>query len=115
MVRSLHGVVPVAFVHQLLGARVKEEFKPLGHNNWLAQEGLALEDVVDCDTEGCEYVATQYAQVSCCDSILFACDACMRQAQRVVVWMVHNGRIIICNGCKERVAPRHWLGSPQPL
>lgn len=92
-----------------------DENKPQGNSEWLETYNLALEDRVQCDSEECENPATVFVQVKCCGAVMLSCEACMRKAQRLVVWMVHNRRIIQCEGCGTKNHPAQWMGEVQKL
>lgn len=92
-----------------------DEGKIQGNSDWLETYGLELEDRVPCDSTECPHAAEFYTEAKCCGAILLACAGCVEQARKIVVWMVHNKRMIVCDGCKAKNHPAQWLGEVKKL
>lgn len=92
-----------------------DENKMQGNSDWLQTYELALEDVVSCDTINCSRPATHYAQVKCCDAVIIGCKPCLQEAYKVVLFMLKEGKSIICQGCGKTNRPEGWLSRPLEL
>lgn len=94
---------------------MQDDNKTQGNSDWLKAYGLALEDRVPCDSEDCDGNAGYYSQVSCCGAVLLACTACMKQAGKTVIWMLHHNKEIVCDACGKRNNPKGWMSAPEKL
>ena len=92
-----------------------DDNKIQGNIEWLKTYDLDLEDVVSCDTVGCEKPATHYAQVKCCGAVLIGCKDCLHNAYKVVMWMMRKGEFVTCQACKKKNPPNGWLSRPEKL
>lgn len=91
---------------------MSEENKPQGDSDWLKEFNLALQDIVDCDTIGCEFPATHYAKVKCCGAVSICCEDCMEKSLRAVLAMIQTQQRITCKYCHRTNDPQGWVSSP---
>lgn len=94
---------------------MNDENKTQGNSEWLETYGLALEDRVSCDSADCNDSGVLFSKVSCCGAVLIACDECMHKAAQLVMWMMHNGKAIVCEGCGAKCSPKGWMSKPEKL
>lgn len=92
-----------------------DDNKPIGNIDWLEKYDLALEDKVSCDTVKCEREATYYAQVKCCNSVIFGCKECLQESYKTVLWMIKNNQFATCKSCDKKNDPRAWLSRPSKI
>lgn len=88
---------------------------PLGHTDWLREDGLRVDDVVSCDAKSCKNPASYYSKLNCCGAVCIHCEPCMARLYQLLNFMVRMGEPGLCHECGKRSDPVGWVTRPQLL